>query len=63
MNYTDPNGTYGMIQVMALDYVFRLWTEMLGNKQQRPAMSEPKDVAMPQTAIYQTAAAPKACGC
>ncbi len=62
-NYNESLGAYGMIPVMALDYVFRLWGKKLGKKDQHPAMGEPKVVAAPQAAISQTAAAPKACGC
>ncbi len=62
-NYNGSLGAYGMIPVMALDYVFRLWARKFGKKDQRPAPAEPKVVAAPQTAIGQMATAPKACGC
>jgi hypothetical protein len=62
-NYTEQTGTYGMVQVMALDYVFRLWAEAFGHRGRRAAQGDRKPVAAPQTVICQTAAVPKACGC
>jgi hypothetical protein len=62
-NYTGPTGAYGIIQAMALDYAFHLWAEAFGNRRKRAAQGDRKPVAAPQAAIYQTAVAPKACGC
>jgi len=63
LNYTEPTGAYGMIQVMALDYVFRLWAEILGKPGQRPALGRTQDVAATQSIICPKAPAPEACGC
>jgi len=63
INIAESNGLYGMIQVRALDYVFRLWAEILGDKGQRPALGQTEDIAASQAVIGPAVAAPNACEC
>ncbi len=62
-NFAESNGIYGMTQVQALDFVFRLLAEILGDNRQRPAVGQTEDNAAPQVVIGSAVAAPTACGC
>ncbi len=61
--YTETNGTYAMIEVMALDHMFRLWSQIFDKRDRRPAQGEPNPVPASQTVISEMEAAPAACGC
>ena len=62
-SYIEPNGLYGAIEVMALDYVFRLLAEKFGNKRKHATEGEPETVAAPQAASRAVEVVPATCGC
>ena len=62
-SYNEPNGLYGAIEVMALDYVFRLLARKFGNKRKHAAQGEPRTVAAPLAVSRPMDVVPATCGC
>ena len=62
-SYFEPNGTHGAIQVTALDYMFRWWAELFGNRRSREAQSQLRGVTTPLAACRPLETTPAPCGC
>ncbi len=56
-----PNGAYGTIQIMALDYVYRLWVGTFGNKAKPAAPGKTKKAVALETPMPQVGSAPVCC--
>ena len=57
----ESHGVYGTIQIMALDYVYRLWVGRCGNKAQPAAQGETKKIVAPEAPVPQVRATPACC--
>jgi len=57
----ESHGAYGTIQIMALDYVYRLWVGMFRDKTKPAAQGETRKVAAPEAPVPQVGATPACC--
>ena len=60
-NNGGPSGMYGSVQIMALDYLYRLWVELFGNKTKPATQREARKVVAPEAPNRQTGVAPLCC--